>query len=169
MVVVVDNDDPTVQECPADITVNNDPGVCGAVVEYTVLFEDNCDGEDLIGYLVDGLPSGSTFPVGTTTVIWRYVDQASNDFAECLFKVTVIDSELPVITCPSNITVEIDGSLSGGLGGVPPANASLVGSGPCGVTLQYNPPVGTDNCPNPLTINTSASWLVRCSTQGVRR
>ncbi|MBK8196176.1 MAG: HYR domain-containing protein [Lewinellaceae bacterium] len=155
-VVVIDNDDPTVQECPEDITVSNDPGVCGAEVEYTVLFEDNCDGSDLEGYLVEGYLSGEVFPVGTTTVVWRYVDQASNDFAECLFTVTVNDTELPVITCPTDMTVNVDDLVvEGGDGGVPEAAPSVLSSGPCGVTLQYHPPVGTDNCPNPLTINTS--------------
>ena len=157
-VVVIDNVDPEVQECPADITVNNDPGVCGAEVEYEVYFQDNCDGHDLIddAVLIDGLLSGSTFPVGTTTVIWRYVDEASNDFAECLFKVTVIDNELPVITCPSDMTVNVeDFVVLGGDGGVPEAAPSILSSGPCGVTLRYTAPVGTDNCPNPITVNTS--------------
>jgi|GEM_PF-273619 len=157
-VIVVDDVDPMVQECPDDITVNNDPGVCGAEVDYTVLFKDNCDGSNLIddAVLIDGLPSGATFPVGTTTVIWRYVDEAGNDFAECLFKVTVNDTELPVITCPSDMTVNIeDFVVVGGDGGVPEAAPVILSSGPCGVTLSYTAPVGTDNCPNPLTILTS--------------
>jgi hypothetical protein len=151
-VVVVDDVDPEVQECPNDITTENDLDVCGAVVNYTALFKDNCDGNNLVGDLIEGLPSGSTFPVGTTTVVWRYVDQASNDFAECLFTVTVNDTQDPVIDCPDPIVVEIDGTLTGGDGGSPLANPILVSSGPCGVTLQYTAPVGTDNCPNPLTI-----------------
>ncbi|MBK8194565.1 MAG: HYR domain-containing protein [Lewinellaceae bacterium] len=61
-VVVIDNDDPTVQECPEDITVSNDPGVCGAEVEYTVLFEDNCDGSDLEGYPGGRLPVRGSVP-----------------------------------------------------------------------------------------------------------
>ncbi|MEJ1746546.1 HYR domain-containing protein, partial [Escherichia coli] len=84
------------------------------------------------------MPSGSSFPVGTTTVVWRYVDQASNDFAECLFTVTVKDTQDPEIECPTPITVGVNGTISGGLGGVPLAEPRLISSGPCGVTLQYN-------------------------------
>ena len=43
----------------------------------------------------------------------------------------------------------------GGDGGVPEAAPSILSSGPCGVTLRYTAPVGTDNCPNPITVNTS--------------
>jgi hypothetical protein len=157
-VVVVDDDDPQVKICPDPIVVENDPGICGAEVEYSVRFRDNCDGDNLTEdmYLVEGLESGSIFPVGTTTVVWRYVDEASNDFAECLFTVTVNDTEKPVITCPTDMTVNIeDFIVLGGDGGVPPANPAILNSGPCGVTLRYTAPVGTDNCPNPLTILTS--------------
>jgi hypothetical protein len=107
--------------------------------------------------LIQGLGDrfGGTFPVGTTTVVWRYVDNASNDFAECLFTVTVRDFTNPVISCPSNITVNTNGILSGGIGGSPLANPSITTFGPCGVNLRYTAPIGTDNCPNPMTDNTS--------------
>ena len=149
---VQDLTDPTVQSCPtAPIVVSNTTGVCGAAVNYTVLFQDNCDGTGKTGTLIEGLTSGSTFPVGTTTVIWRYVDAASNDFAECQFTVKVNDTQFPAITCPSNITVNTDGTISGGTGGSPVITAF----GPCGVELRYTAPVGTDNCPIPMTDNIS--------------
>ena len=41
-VTVTDTEAPTVTSCPTDIAVSNDPGVCGAVVTYTVpVFEDS--------------------------------------------------------------------------------------------------------------------------------
>ncbi|MCW5925117.1 MAG: HYR domain-containing protein [Saprospiraceae bacterium] len=150
--VVVDKEDPSVQSCPPSVTLPSDAGDCGAVHAYEALFSDNCDGTGLAGALIEGLPSGSLFPVGTTTVVWRYVDAAGNDFAECLFAVTVEDVEYPTIACPTPIVVGIDGSVSGGLGGSPLASPALVASGPCGVTLRYEAPVGEDNCPNALTV-----------------
>ncbi|MBK8196177.1 MAG: HYR domain-containing protein [Lewinellaceae bacterium] len=152
IVTVTDDDDPTVQECPADIVANNDENICGARVDYDAWFKDNCDGNHLTGELIEGLTPGSTFPVGVTTVVWRYVDAASNDFAECLFTVTVNDIQDPVIYCPTNIVVNVGGGLYGGNGGSPLANPRLEASGPCGVSLSYTAPVGTDNCPNPLTV-----------------
>jgi hypothetical protein len=64
-VTVVDAEDPVIN-CPADVTVNNDTGVCGAVVNYSVTTNDNCPGENLGQTLC--LPSGSSFPIGTTTI-----------------------------------------------------------------------------------------------------
>jgi subtilisin-like proprotein convertase family protein len=48
---------------PANITVNNDPGMCGAVVNYTApTFTGSC------GVVTSNPPSGSFFPVGVSTV-----------------------------------------------------------------------------------------------------
>ncbi|QNJ98286.1 HYR domain-containing protein [Constantimarinum furrinae] len=42
-ITVVDNEPPTQFDCPADITVDNDPGICGAVVDYPdPILMDNC-------------------------------------------------------------------------------------------------------------------------------
>ncbi|MBK8192954.1 MAG: HYR domain-containing protein [Lewinellaceae bacterium] len=128
IVIVVDDDAPKVQECPqAHITLDNEAGLCGADYDYTVLFTDNCEGDNLIddAQLVQGLPSGSTFPVGTTAVEWWYFDEAGNGPAVCAFNVTVKDVEDPSIECvSSNIVVDIDGTLSGG-GGSEPADHQL--------------------------------------------
>ncbi|MBR9920909.1 MAG: HYR domain-containing protein, partial [Bacteroidetes bacterium] len=148
-IVVEDDVAPTIETaCPADITQSNDAGICGAVVTYDPpTFEDNCDGTGLAGTLVEGLASGEEFPVGTTTVTYEYTDAGGNSVS-CSFTVTVEDDENPEITCPTDVTVEIDGSITGG-------PATLVSSGPCGVTISYMAPVGTDNCPGALTLLTS--------------
>jgi len=152
-VVVQDLTDPTVQTCPNNISTITDPNLCSAVVNYTVFFQDNCDGGNRVGTRIEGLASGSAFPLGTTTVIHRYVDAASNDFAECQFTVTVRDFQSPVISCPTNIIVNANGTISGGTGGSPLASPVITAAGPCGVNLRYIAPVGTDNCPNPQTDN----------------
>jgi extracellular elastinolytic metalloproteinase len=54
---------PCTLNAPSDIVVNNDPGVCGAVVNYPApTFSGSC------GLVTSNPPSGSLFPVGTTTV-----------------------------------------------------------------------------------------------------
>ncbi|MCB0573513.1 MAG: HYR domain-containing protein, partial [Saprospiraceae bacterium] len=144
-VIVVDHKAPQVQACPGNITVDNEPGICGADIDYTVLFTDNCDGDNLLddAQLISGFESGHTFPVGTTAVEWWYFDEAGNGPAVCAFNVTVHDVEDPQIECvASNITVNIDGTLSGGA----EANPQIIGFGPCGVTLQYDVPPAYDNC-----------------------
>jgi len=101
-VTVQDNEDP-VALCPANITVNNDPGLCDAVVVWTATATDNCPGVS-ISCLP---PSGSTFPVGVTTVTCTATD-ASGNTDVCSFTVTVVDNEDPVASCPGDITVDAD-------------------------------------------------------------
>ena len=73
--------------CPENIVVSNDPGVCGAVVSYTVTSTGDCNG------LTYSHASGSLFPVGTTTVT-----VTANSGETCSFTITVNDTEAPVIT-----------------------------------------------------------------------
>ncbi|MBK5213415.1 MAG: HYR domain-containing protein [Flavobacteriaceae bacterium] len=72
-----------------------------------------------------GLPSGSAFPVGTTTNTFDVTD-ANGNTTTCSFDVTVNDTEAPVITCPGDIIVDTD-------------------AGVCGATVTYDV-VATDNC-----------------------
>ncbi len=59
-----------------------------------------------------GLPSGSVFPVGTTTNTFVVTD-ASNNTATCSFDVVVTDNENPMITCPGDIAVNTDAGVCG--------------------------------------------------------
>ncbi|WP_211362150.1 M36 family metallopeptidase [Aequorivita antarctica] len=59
-----------------------------------------------------GLPSGDTFPVGTTTNTFEY-DDGVNPVQTCSFDVTINDTEDPVITCPGDITVNNDPGVCG--------------------------------------------------------
>jgi hypothetical protein len=77
--------------------------------------------------LVAGYASGSVFPIGTTTVTYNATDASGNTSANCSFTVTVTDDIAPAIVCPANISV----------------NAA---AGACDATVNYNPPVATDNC-----------------------
>jgi len=85
-VTVVDNIPPAIA-CLADINVDFDPSIGGAVVTYTApVGVDNCPGATTTQ--IAGLPSGATFPLGTTTNTFRVTD-ASGLTATCSFKVTV--------------------------------------------------------------------------------
>ncbi len=48
-----------------------------------------------------GLPSGSLFPIGTTTNSFFVTNGTQSD--SCTFTVTVIDSIVPILVCPSNV------------------------------------------------------------------
>ena len=81
-----------VLSCPSNISVSNDPGQCGAVVTFPdATFTGNC------GTVTANPPSGSFFPVGTTTVVvtGQRLDGTSDT---CTFTVTVNDTEFPVVS-----------------------------------------------------------------------
>ncbi|MEZ4858366.1 MAG: proprotein convertase P-domain-containing protein [Flavobacteriaceae bacterium] len=125
IITVVDTTPPTVTNCPANISVNNDAGVCGAIVIYTaVTGTDTCGGVTV--NQTGGLASGSVFPVGTTTNTFEVVDDCGNS-SICTFDITVTDNEAPNAVC-QNITVQLDAS----------GNASIVASDVDGGS--------TDNC-----------------------
>ena len=123
-VTINDTQPPTIT-CPANITVSNDPGQCGAVVNYPPpTVSDNCPG---VGATVCAPASGSFLPRGTTTVTCTVSDAAANH-SSCSFAVTVNDTEPPTITCPAKITQSND-------------------SNQCGAVVNYPLPTVSDNCP----------------------
>ncbi|MBK9190276.1 MAG: HYR domain-containing protein [Crocinitomicaceae bacterium] len=133
-IVTIDDIDAPAIVCPANITQNNDAGVCGATITYaTPVGTDNCPAP--VTALTAGQASGTVFPTGTTTVTYEVTD-ASTNTNTCSFTVTVNDAENPAIVCPANITQNND-------------------AGVCGATITYATPVGTDNCPAPVTALTA--------------
>ena len=99
-VTVQDSEDP-VPSCPGNITVDNDPGVCNAIVTFSTGATDNCPGATASA----SPASGSTFNVGTTPVTVTATDAAGNT-STCTFNVTVNDNESPVMVCNSfNLTL----------------------------------------------------------------
>ncbi|WP_139839273.1 HYR domain-containing protein, partial [Christiangramia flava] len=109
-ITVEDDEDPTIT-CPENIVQPNDPGLCGAVVEFAMPeFADN-SGQVTIEQLT-GPASGEFFEVGTTTVTFRATDAAGNT-AECSFDVTVNDTEAPTTETMENITVNAEQEFCG--------------------------------------------------------
>ncbi|MEL6251988.1 MAG: HYR domain-containing protein [Bacteroidota bacterium] len=108
--VIVDTEDPTIT-CPADVNEDTDAGVCGRVVSFT----DPVGADNLPGHSVaqtGGPASGSTFPVGTTTITYTVTDAAGNT-ATCDFDITITDNEAPnVITQPFTVQLDANGSAS---------------------------------------------------------
>jgi len=102
--IIVNDTEPPVVNCPATITVTNDPGSCDAIVSFTVPTTDNCTGETL--NQITGLPSGAAFPVGTTTNSYEVID-AAGLMSTCSFDVVVTDTEAPEVNC-TDITVQLD-------------------------------------------------------------
>ena len=120
--------------CPADTTLGSDIATCGTTVAYAVpVGTDNCPVP--VTSLTAGLGSGAFFPLGTTTEMWTVVD-ASGNTSVCSFVVTIVDDVPPVITCPADVSVNVD-------------------PGFCTGTVAYIPPVGTDVCGGESTVQTA--------------
>ncbi|MDC8005439.1 HYR domain-containing protein, partial [Aureisphaera galaxeae] len=63
-----------------------------------------------------GLPSGSEFPVGTSTIEWTYTDSGGN-VATCTHEIIVEDTEAPVIVCEGDFQsqdIMLNGSFETG-------------------------------------------------------
>ena len=79
--------------------------IAGAVVTFTATANDVVDGPVAVACAP---VSGSTFPLGETTVNCSSSDSLGHT-ANGNFKVTVVDTTAPVVTVPSNITREATG------------------------------------------------------------
>jgi hypothetical protein len=92
-------------QCPANISVNNDIGLCNAVVNFEAT-ETVGIPASTITYTTN---PGSTFPVGTTTVTATATNAVGS--SSCSFNVTVIDAEAPTVTC-QNLSVTVAPNIS---------------------------------------------------------
>lgn len=124
--VTVEDTELPVIVCPENIDINNDAGICGAVVEYELpIVLDNCAVDSLNMY--EGLASGEIFPIGLTTVGYVVIDIHGNSDT-CSFDVVITDNEPPVISlCTEDIIQTID-------------------EGECGAIVTFDIPTVTDNC-----------------------
>jgi hypothetical protein len=152
-VTVVDVTKPTIT-CPSPIAKDNDPGQCGAIVNFEVLATDNCPGVAVVSIP----PSGSFFPVGTTNVISKATD-ASGTMDSCIFTVTVNDVEKPGVACPSNIVKDNDPGLCGAIA-VFDVNAFNTDNCP-GVTAVSNPVSGSV-----FPVGVTTVWSVATDAHG---
>ncbi|MHC4937111.1 MAG: HYR domain-containing protein, partial [Planctomycetota bacterium] len=121
---VSDDEAPVIVDLPADIALENDLGLCGAVATWTAPSStDNC----AIATLTADAASGDLFPVGETTVTYTTTDLSGNS-TTASFTVTVSDSEAPAIVgLPADIALENDLGL-------------------CGAVATWAEPSSTDNC-----------------------
>lgn len=119
--------------CSANLSRNNDPGVCGKTVNYDPpVVSDNCPNLTTTCNPV----SGFFFPVGRTTVTCTATDNVGLS-STCTFNVVVRDLESPSIDCPDNVTISCETSRD-------PSNTGM--------------PVSLDNCGiNPETFSDLAA------------
>ncbi|MBX2893381.1 MAG: HYR domain-containing protein [Saprospiraceae bacterium] len=138
---------------PANITVSTGPGATSCTVNVTTpaptFNPGGCEVNFVVRYTVNGgapivvpqpIPPNinlGPLPKGVNVIQWQVASAAGVVSAIANQTVTVIDNTPPIITCPSNTTLNL-----------PP--------GFCSIAYSYSVPF-TDNCP--LTVN-QAAWAI---------
>jgi hypothetical protein len=85
-VLVREPEVPTIS-CPQDISVHADAGTCAAVVDFSVVANDNCGSVPTLNF--SPAASGGTFPFGQNTIIATATDVSGNQ-ANCAFLIYVL-------------------------------------------------------------------------------
>jgi extracellular elastinolytic metalloproteinase len=151
---------PCTLNVPANIVVNNDPGVCGAVVNYPApTFSGSC------GVVTSNPPSGSLFPVGTTTVTVRGTRQ-DGTMTVSSFTVTVnapTTTTVPAVAGQYSDQVTLKANVTNAVcpgGSVEfKVNGSVVGSAPVTsgmASLPYTIPLAQGSYPIIATYSSSS-------------
>jgi hypothetical protein len=139
--------------CTSNISINASAGVCSASSATT---NPNITGDCAVTKLTWTLTGATTasspatginylgtqtFNVGVTTITYTATD-ASTNTATCSFTVTVTDTQAPTVSCPANISQNVD-------------------AGVCTKTLTPASPTYSDNCS--VTV---LSWALTGATTG---
>jgi len=149
-ITMEDNTPPTFSNCPLDMMVNVDVDLCSTNVVYSQpIALDACDAFVEVA-LIEGVPSGMPFPLGLTTVTFESIDECGNT-SICTFDITVVDSDVPSIACPSNDVVVCTDSNS------------------CTwIATDQIDPIYNDNCPGQiLTYNITGATTAMSGPTGV--
>jgi hypothetical protein len=103
------DDEAPVITCPGDITVNNDPGECGATVCYSVTSTDNCQVNYLPGFTYLGTLGASSYFVSDGYFTWT----------EALDHSRLNGLHMAAVTSVEENDLIVNGLLASGQGGNP--------------------------------------------------
>jgi CSLREA domain-containing protein len=147
--VTVNDTQPPTLTCPSSITTTTGP--CAVVTYTTPTASDNCSAT-----VACSPPSGTCFPVGTTTVTCTASDGVNT--SNCSFTVTVNQTQPCALTCPANITRPAAGSQCGAA----VTYSAPTTTGGCG-TVTCTPPSGSFFAVGTSTVTCTSSAGPRCT------
>ena len=107
-VVTVESSMPLTIGCAPNGTRSTDPGVC----QYTVIgneFDATFTGNGVLTNSINGTATlaGRVIPKGLTSVVWTVVG-GNGQTVSCSMTINVEDNEAPILSCPSDLMVEIE-------------------------------------------------------------
>ena len=103
MITLTDNTAPIISGCPSNMIATS---ITSPVTWVQPIATDACGSVQL----TSNIQSGSTFPVGTTTVVYTAIDNCGNA-SNCSFNVTVNQPQGGFVNCPSDIVVQCNSCL----------------------------------------------------------
>jgi PA14 domain/HYR domain/Ricin-type beta-trefoil lectin domain-like/Secretion system C-terminal sorting domain len=128
---------PVLSACPANIAVTSTNGTNATATWTAPTATDNCSAATV----TSNFASGTTFPIGLSTVTYTATDQNGNN-AKCSFTVTVsqnpcaTDTQAPTFAnCPTNISLTTAGTTA---------------------AATWTAPTASDNCSTPTVTLTTA-------------
>lgn len=143
---VTDTEAPLFSNCPSDTTISANLAGCQATYSWVEpVATDNCQ-------VVDAQSThepGATFSLGATQVLYSAVDASGNAMV-CTFIVTVVDDTAPVLVCPQDVRVRIDGTILSDPDGI----LTEVESNNCStVALSFDEPdLAEDECSGTIIV-----------------
>jgi len=94
--------------CGANINQDVVTNTCESIVNYDIPVAEDPEDGVLSVILIEGLPSGSLFPLGTTMITYEVIDSFGNAVS-CSFTVTIVDNQAPEVTCPEDLILNAEG------------------------------------------------------------
>ncbi len=143
IIITADTTPPSIDFCPADLTFTTEAGQCDAVINYGTPTATDCNGPVTI-VKTSGPDAGTMVAAGMTETIEFTATDGCGNASICTFTVTVIDEQLPVITCPSNDVVKCNST----------GTCTWISDN------DVSPINSSDNCPN-YTVN----YIITGATQ----
>jgi gliding motility-associated-like protein len=129
-ITILDTISPQINCLPDQIDYNNLNSPCSYIIpDYTdsLTYSDNCDNNLL--FTQNPLPGIQLLDDTNITIT---VTDNSGNFSTCDFILSIRDTILPLIACPSDTILNND-------------------SAQCGAIYNYSYPVGSDNCPSSIS------------------
>ena len=105
-VTVFDAEAPSITEVPANLVVDNSPGLCSAPATWLSPSFNDCSSV----LMTSDFSSGASFPVGTSQVTYTAVD-ANGNSSQASFEVLVLDVEEPFFV---NVAAQLSFSITPG-------------------------------------------------------
>jgi len=148
-ITLVDTQAPTITNCPANATISSSQPIYTWAMPTV---SDNCGGTSI----TSNIANGSSFPIGTTTVVLTATDACGNN-SSCSFTVTVVQAgcqATPTISCPASYTACPGSSIEPSVTGMATGSFGSASGCPSSPTISFSDQIVSQGpCSGAVVIN----------------